>query len=452
MTSSAAHADLPMKKKNTPHPMQRRLGCMIVIFICVGMCVYTASDRIRHEITKWRTPVCDAPAEWQIAFVHNQDIYVWGGGVDEPSKLIDEDWSISYVVFSPDGRYMAYSGYRGKNRYLAVANADGTEQREVMVDEKLSNSWSSSWYWFGPDTWLWSPDGTHLALQIEEHENAPLYTYDVAASELVHIADNVGGWRWSPDSQRIYYTVESDILTTTPDGSEVTVWREHSRVPPLLFSPDGEYVVYGESGTGFWESKSYVASPQSPEPIFILRGLMVHAWSPGGRFLIYTSDIDNDSAKYLDVQTGVIDLVAKGAFFWGWHKDEILYSVGRQLYSRELPDGEPTLIYEGEKWPVRGPAAAPVWPTWYPLAPGGQFFYFAENIKGRDHILTIINLDDGSTKRLTNDTNMWGVQWSPDGQLFVYQNQDLTFMYDGDEQCRWPEYVQFFDWQAVRPD
>ena len=101
----------------------------------------------------------------------------------------------------------------------------------------------------------WSPDGTRLAY-FEASYGSPntsgIYVLDIRSGEatrLTHCAKGCvqGGFSWSPDSSRIAYPDQREIVVVDPDGSDRTTISPRSpegRVGATSWSPDGSRIAY----------------------------------------------------------------------------------------------------------------------------------------------------------------------------------------------------------------
>ncbi len=96
-------------------------------------------------------------SEWRnglIAYARVGDIWVVDPQVGEPQVLIGGMTADDEPGWSPDGTRIAFVRDVGGKAALMVADADGTDIREVMRDPLPSIDW-----------YAWSPDGTRLAVE-----------------------------------------------------------------------------------------------------------------------------------------------------------------------------------------------------------------------------------------------------------------------------------------------
>jgi Tol biopolymer transport system component len=164
-------------------------------------------------------------------------------------------------VFSPDGTRIAFTSDRSGSENLWIANADGSDPRQVSHDKGLETHSSPAW----------SADGKvlYVSRRVYRREEFGLSMYPLAGGEGVRIAeaaDPTGGildCAPSKDGRYLFYsgrsgssptlyftpnwivqrrdlhTGETDKIVTSPGGA----------LRPVL-SPDGRSVVYGTRRDG----------------------------------------------------------------------------------------------------------------------------------------------------------------------------------------------------------
>lgn len=173
-----------------------------------------------------------------------------------------------HPAWSPDGTRLAFVSDRDGDWEIYVANVDGTGVRQLTFNDH----WDSY-----PD---WSPDGTRLAFTSRQDGNYDLYLVVVSNGELQRLTANPytdAHPAWSPGGQQIAYTV------VIPQGGSLR------REIGILDLDDLSY------------------TRRTP---FSQRGQALYSfpdWSPDGRWIVFTSEVDGNQEICLAAMDG--DLV-----------------------------------------------------------------------------------------------------------------------------------------------
>jgi Tol biopolymer transport system component len=185
------------------------------------------------------------------------DIYVVNADGSGLTRLTDYAGADLAPSWSGDGRqiYFLSSNRDGRGTWdLYAMNANGTDVRLVV------NSFH------GP--YAVSPDGTRIALGAYEYPNVDLFVMNADGSERTRIVDlpceyqdyhclHIEALAWSPDGQRIAYSVGSQghgfthynsIGVANADGTGqqfLTVFG--TRTPDPAWAPDSRRIVYSST-------------------------------------------------------------------------------------------------------------------------------------------------------------------------------------------------------------
>ena len=204
--------------------------------------------RITDDPGRDRAPVF-APDGRSLVFYSNRDgkwsgwtIGTDGGGL---RKLTDLAAGAVYVVVSPKGDAIAFTGDSGRNAFIAAlgpAQTPATELPGTAVSGK----------YFSPSGW--SPDGTRLVgtLSAESGRPAGIAVYELGTKTARMIStDEAFAAKWMSDSRRVvYFTKNGRSLVVLDTGggkrSEIDV-----RLPgpsaneTFTISPDSRTIYYG---------------------------------------------------------------------------------------------------------------------------------------------------------------------------------------------------------------
>ena len=186
-----------------------------------------------------------------------------------------DNCSIDQATWSPNGRTVLYSTFRG----IWTIRADGKRKRplldvgssaawspngrEVVFVQRVEESQADALFRvrldgsglrritlpveseiYGPS---WSPDGRTIAFTVWDNSQESIWTVAKNGSRLRKIAEKARLPDWSPDGRRIVFTDRLGILTMAPDGS-----RRRYVTPPVLeretfqatYSPDGTKIAF----------------------------------------------------------------------------------------------------------------------------------------------------------------------------------------------------------------
>ena len=170
---------------------------------------------------------------------HLRDLYLY-----EPGSSVAG--AVSWTAWSPDGTRLALavensgSGDPYWARHIWVVEADGSN----MVQLTSGPDWDNS-----P---AWSPDGNRIVFQrVISHFSRQIVTIDVDGSNETQLtADSTEKYvpSWSPDGANIGYVTDGQLALMAPDGSNKRVIVASHAVGGLLggmsWSPDSSQIAY----------------------------------------------------------------------------------------------------------------------------------------------------------------------------------------------------------------
>ena len=316
-------------------------------------------------------------------------------------------------VFSPDGSRIAFVSDRSGNDNLWVADADGSNPKQVTKDTG-NEAFSSP---------AWSRDGrsVYVSRRAFRRDEYGLYLYDLAGGTGIRLEEpekpfgEIMDAVASPDGKSLYYSAKSRAAATlyfTPNwilhrrNLETGATQEVVRAPggalrPVI-SPSGREIVYGTR----YDGKT---------------GLRVRSLATGeDRWLLYP--IDQDS-QHVTITRGLLP-----GFAFLPSGDALVISYGGKLKRVELASGRsqdipftahvnlaigPSLSrnFPIETGPVRSRLIqGPV------QSPDGKKLAFSALAH-----LYVSDLTDGVPSRLiAGDEPQFEPAWSPDGGTIAY--------------------------------
>ncbi len=226
--------------------------------------------------------------------------------------------SASNPVFSPNGRWLAFTTARSGENQIWVIPLDGGEARQV-TDAKA-----------GVGQFRWSPDGDGFAFvmrdpQTEEEEKA--------ASEMRDVILVDQNFKYG----HIYSVPFDPAVTETAEAARLTEGDFH--VTSFDWSPDGEHIVFAHQAdprinTGRLSGDIAIVGADGGEVTQLVTGAGVETsprWSPDGSLIAYASTGDRPEPVGLadlyvvDPETGRSRMLAetpnRSVFILGWSAD-----------------------------------------------------------------------------------------------------------------------------------
>jgi hypothetical protein len=158
-------------------------------------------------------------------------LYIVAAEGGDPVRIADGE----EPTFSPDGAQIAYLGkprsgccVRSGRERVWVANADGTDARQILVDEPALDN--------GVESITWSPAGDRIAMNGYHRSQEAIYTFAPDGSEFTMVIPEGTHAHWSPDGSQIAY----DLLFPGPFGLRI-VDADGSNVRAFDFASSGPW-------------------------------------------------------------------------------------------------------------------------------------------------------------------------------------------------------------------
>lgn len=261
------------------------------------------------------------------------------------------------VSWSPDGKYLAFTGMHGFDEQrrnfkadIFVVRTDGSELRKITGDDRKEfyTSWAKGRIAFGADItgtkdsdiYTANPDGSDLRqvtkgggrnatpsfsrdgkriafVSARDGAKHQIYTVNADGSELTRVTkdDTIGYYnpQWSPDGKRIlYYTEKADnkdqVWVMNSDGSNQTLLTGgigHNIFPG--WSRDGKKIIFSSSKRDADSSGSYVdgsflytmnADGSGLQKLGTIKSFFAR-FSPDGKKIAYISGKFPETAIYI---------------------------------------------------------------------------------------------------------------------------------------------------------
>src|ERR1035441_10620716 len=254
-----------------------------------------------------------------VAFVSNlsgrNNIWLVPSEGGWPTQLTVSDQRQTSPAWSPDGKWIAY-----------MSDYDGDEQWDIfLVSPKtgqvvnLTNTRE-----IAEESPTWSHDGRYLAYMVKPKTSSvfEIDVYDTVMREVQHLTSGTAKDRmnvapiWSTDGKFIVYTQEqskgadSNVLVVDVASAQSTLLTPHEgehTYSANSVAPDGKSVLI-TSNSGNGHDNAGLLDIASKKIRWITQDrweISGEAFSPDGKFLAYTANLDGNIDIYLyDLATG----------------------------------------------------------------------------------------------------------------------------------------------------
>ena len=264
-----------------------------------------------------RNPHCDKQPVWSpdghtIAFVSDRDgnweIFVMNADGSGQRRLTDSPGADVASVWSPDGQHIAFESDRGADTDIYIMKADGSGQRLLVsrAGDDLEPTWS--------------PDGRQIAFTSPNAQVRALVIADVETGRLIIPDQGYHTWqvespRWSPDGRYIAATYNlgstgialfdltagpnSKVETESPKGVVGSQELRGDEIPHERVFGQGRFQPYPGGGPFFRPGFPSWYAFGSAAPASIGKRFYGLSWSPDGKALAFSSDLDPTGAFYV---------------------------------------------------------------------------------------------------------------------------------------------------------
>jgi len=412
---------------------------------------------------KSREPVF-SPDGKLIAFVEDKMFGLGGGGLyTVPTAggtpiLVSEAGKASSPVWSPESSHIAYVDFTDAKKLFVIP----VDQNGKKVGEKITIQ-APEGIEEVPLIAGWDPDNRIGALMASRRE-FELYTLPESGGQaalLVH-----GGWpsqpRWSPDGTQILYMKMAGEASLPPNHALAVVPAEGGEVREILrgsedrlfimpyqaglrVSPDGEKIVMAAKS---WDDtilidnyptlQIWATTSEGDNPIQITKPELPYSddspcWSPDGKSIVFkrVELLEGKMDNFGEASIYTINSSGKELKFLTSESDKWINSLnwspdGKSIayLTKEKEAPHEKLLHvintgSGESTIV-GKIPQAVSHTEIAWSPDSKKIAFNDS-EGK--VIKVMSIVDGTIKDIETglvDTNIYHLDWSPDGARFVF--------------------------------
>ena len=202
-----------------------------------------------------------------------------------PQVIFASSRPLAMPAWSPDGRYIAYVGYRTGTPAIYIQNLK-TGQRKMVSDQPGLNS--------AP---IFSPDGQNLAMTLTQDGSAEIFILDLKTHQLTQFtfasAINTGA-AWIPNGKAIVFTSDRGgspqiyIKYLSGGTAQRLTFDGHYNAGPTV-SPNGNLIAFVHSGrSGF---RIGLLNLQTGQPRILTDGPLdgSPSFAPNGTIILYST-------------------------------------------------------------------------------------------------------------------------------------------------------------------
>jgi len=378
----------------------------------------------------------------EIAFAYANNIWIVDRAGGHARRLTSFQGQTSNPHFSPDGKWVAFSGEYGGNIDVYVVSSEGGEPRRL--------TWHPS-----PDLVQgWTPDGASILFSSTRASWAPVatprfWTVPAQGGVVVPLALPRGyQGKFSPDGTRIAYRMNNSWDQERRNyrgGQNRPIWIVDLKTddlvsPPWTDSRDedpvwvGTTVYFLSDRNGVMNVWSYDTGASKLTEVTHFTDFDVKTLDAGAGHVVfeqagYVHELDPASGK-----EHVVDITAEGDFPWMMpHWEDV---TARMSHLAISPTGKRVAVeargevftVPAEKGDVRdlshSSGSAERDPAW---SPDGKYVSYFSDKSGEYRL--VIEAQDGVTPpreiALEHPTHYYTPEWSPDSKKIVFTDTDL---------------------------
>ena len=388
----------------------------------------------------------------RVVFTHGGDLWLAPAAGGAATQITSHPGLELFAKFSPDGKWIAFTGQYDGDEQVYVVPSGGGEPRQLTY-YPAKGPFTTRWG-YDNQVYGWTPDGARVLFR--SHRDSwtlpmtRLYTVAAAGgpAEPLPMPES-GAGAYGPDGGRVVYSPRfrdfrsekrygggqaNDLFLFDLKTHEATRITDHARADrdPMWI---GNAIYFNSDRTGTFNLYVYDLAKKSVAPVTTSTTWDVR-WpsedAASGR-IVYES---NGELQVLDTKTGKAAPIPISVPDDGLARRPSRIPVGSQVRDAELsPKGERALfaargdIFTApiEKGPTRNvtrsSGAHDKWPRW---SPDGRRIAFMSDLSGEDELYLIAQDGAGKPEALTRGSKAfrYAPAWSPDGTRIAFGDKD----------------------------
>jgi len=346
-----------------------------------------------------------------------------------------------HPTFSPDGKVIAFQGYRDGGYDIWAIAPDGSNQRQLTRGP------------FDDREPAWSHDGTRVAFSSDRGEsisaghtragsgNYNIWVLDTRNNQLTQVTkDRADDFMptWSPDDTDIAFIStraggQTIWIVTLSSGAERRLSAEGVRADAPSWGPGGQIVYHSTAGNGS-QLEIEGRGLTGDENAFPFRA----AW-PSTTEVVYVSDgkihrrdVSGGASRTIEFSATLPVMAARTSAATPPPTANVPHPVKGIMSPAISPDGKSVVFAAlGDLWlmPLGGKPEnltkdrfLDTEPSW---SPDGRFLAWSTDRGGQLLDIWVRDMSNGQVRRLTStEGSAMGAAWSPDGKRIAFLNVD----------------------------
>jgi WD40 repeat protein len=216
-------------------------------------------------------------------------VFLNGEKIGEYRGIVKRGGADSGLVFSPDGKRMAFLAFTDDGKYFAVVNGKEGKYYDARIDGKYYDAIIES------QGVVFSQNSQHIVYTVKRGKTGVIIRDE---TEIVESNDLVFAV-CSPDCNRIaYISKEGGKKRVNVDGNQ---GKLYNNITALSFSPDGKHFVYA----AWYDDSMCVVSDGIEQKSY--RWVMNIAFSPDSKHVAYSAGLKGEQNKCCTVVDGIED-------------------------------------------------------------------------------------------------------------------------------------------------